>query len=322
MASTLPAYGCMRAPPVVEVATVLANVEKPDDCESTGQTPFDNSQFVGLSQTWTACAGGTTDVVIVAARPADDAFNLLAIVHEEVGDGMLSTIIESLAIEDPTMYPPESPETPVTPEGTVPESLWQRPAGADTVIVIDRLRRIKVEVPSSWMDVRNLSVDRRRRQREAADRRFAAHRHDESAVRGPRSCLHRAPLRRRRAVPRRCPRRGRFVSSGGDAVLRQRHVHRLDAHLQWLWHQRGTRRATRSSARPTTPPRCTSRSSCPPTTTRHCRSCSPRSASSDHSIQLATAVAGRIVARKSSRARATRDLIVPIGQPTTTAASS
>ena len=155
MASTLPAFGSLRSPRSSRLPPCSPTSRSQTTATSTGAMPFDNGQFVGLSQTWTACAGGTTDVVIVAARPADDAFNLFAIVQEEVGDGMLSTIVDSLAIDDPTMYPPQSPATPVTPEGTVPESLWQRPAGVDTVIVIDRLRQIKVEVPSSWMDVRN-----------------------------------------------------------------------------------------------------------------------------------------------------------------------
>ena len=68
-----------------------------DDCESAGATPFDNDQFIGLSQAWTGCAGGTMDVVLVAARPADDSFTLYAQVQEEAGGGLTPLIVESLA---------------------------------------------------------------------------------------------------------------------------------------------------------------------------------------------------------------------------------
>ena len=39
-------------------------------------------------------------------------------------------------------------------DGAVPESLWQGPAQTDTVLVIDSRRRLRVDVPSSWRDVR------------------------------------------------------------------------------------------------------------------------------------------------------------------------
>ena len=85
-------------PPLVEPATVLANAWKPDDCESSGETSFDNGQFTGLSESWSGCAGGTMDVMIIAARPPDGSFNLYAKVQAEAGTGLTSQIADSIAV--------------------------------------------------------------------------------------------------------------------------------------------------------------------------------------------------------------------------------
>jgi hypothetical protein len=143
-------------PPLVDPATVLANAWKPDDCGSSGETSFDNRQFTGLSESWSGCAGGTMDVMIIAARPPDGSFNLYAKVQAEAGTGLTSLIADSIAVADATTYPTTTGvETPVTAQdGAAPESLWQGPAQTQTVLVIDSLRRLRVDVPSSWRDVR------------------------------------------------------------------------------------------------------------------------------------------------------------------------
>ena len=143
-------------PPLVDAATVMANAWKPSDCESTGETSFDNGQFTGLSESWSGCAGGTMDVIIVAARPPDGSFNLYAKVQAEAGTGLTALIADSIAIAGTSTYPTTTAvEAPVTAQdGAVPESLWQGPAQPDTLLVIDSRRRLRVDVPSSWRDVR------------------------------------------------------------------------------------------------------------------------------------------------------------------------
>jgi hypothetical protein len=143
-------------PPIVDVSTVLTNASKPDDCESSGETSFDNGEFTGLSQSWSGCAGGAMDVTIIAAQPADGSFNLYAKVQAAAGSGLTSLIADSIAVAGQSTYPTTTAvEAPVTAQdGAVPESLWQGPAQTDTVLVIDSLRRLRVDVPSSWRDVR------------------------------------------------------------------------------------------------------------------------------------------------------------------------
>ncbi len=143
-------------PPLVDLSTVMANAWKPDDCESSGETSFDNGAFTGLSESWSGCAGGTMDVVIIAAQPPDGSFNLYAKVQAEAGTGLTALIADSIAVAGEATYPTTTGvEAPVTAQdGAVPESLWQGPAPTDTVLVIDSLRRLRVDVPSSWMDVR------------------------------------------------------------------------------------------------------------------------------------------------------------------------
>ncbi len=149
-----PGMRIIALPPATDPAGVLANAAQPDDCESAGATPFDNDQFTGLRQAWTSCAGGTMDVVLVAARPADDAFTLYAQVQEEAGGGLTALIVESLGAPGSTSYPPQTASpSDLTISGAVPESLWQGPVQSDNHIVIDRARQLRIQVPSAWQDV-------------------------------------------------------------------------------------------------------------------------------------------------------------------------
>jgi hypothetical protein len=149
-----PGARVIALPPDVDTSDVMANAPRPDDCESSGEMPFDNGVFTGLREAWTGCTGGTLDVAIVAARPADGSFTLYAKIQEDAGGGQIPTIVDSLAIAGDSAYPTTSLPPPVTTDGTVPESLWQRPAQSDTVTVIDSLRQLLIEVPAAWRDVR------------------------------------------------------------------------------------------------------------------------------------------------------------------------
>jgi hypothetical protein len=94
--------------------------------------------------------------MIIAAQPQDGSFNLYAKVQAAAGSGLTSLIADSIAVPFEATYPTTTAvEPPVTAQdGAVPESLWQGPAQTDTVLVIDSLRRQRVDVPSPWRDVR------------------------------------------------------------------------------------------------------------------------------------------------------------------------
>ena len=150
-----PGIRVVALPPDTDPTGVIANARKPDDCQSSGATPFDNGQYTGLSEAWAGCAGGTMDVVLVAARPADGSFTLYAQVQDEAGRGQIPMIVDSLGAPGSTAYPPPtSPPASVSASGTVPETLLQGPVQSDAFIVIDSTRQLRVQVPGSWQDVR------------------------------------------------------------------------------------------------------------------------------------------------------------------------
>ena len=142
-------------PPGGDEASILANLPKPTDCTTPGPTSFDNGQLTGLSETWSGCAGGTTDVLLVVASPADRSFTLYARIQDEAGTGAAQLIADSLALDGQSTYPTTTaPASPTPTTGTVPESLWQGPVDEQTVLVIDSARQLRIEVPPAWRDTR------------------------------------------------------------------------------------------------------------------------------------------------------------------------
>ena len=89
--------------------------------------------------------------------------------------------------------------------GTVPESLWQGPVDEQTVLVIDRTRQLRIEVPSAWQRHPALAVVQRRRQPATAHRCLTPHRHDDCPVGRTGSDLQRVPVHRPGDVARQPP---------------------------------------------------------------------------------------------------------------------
>ena len=231
-----PGMRVVALPPQTDPAGVLANAQQPADCESAGATPFENDQFLGLSQAWTGCAGGTLDVVLVAARPADDSFTLYAQVQEEAGGGLTPLIVESFGAPGSTAYPPPTASpSDLTISGAVPESLWQGPVQSDNYIVIDRARQLRIQVPSAWQDVRlNPSFND-----DASPRpRIVASLHIETMLAQwevPGVGFLGDSLCRRSGLPRQSDSGHARLRRRWRAVVRQRRVSRTDAHVDQLW---------------------------------------------------------------------------------------
>jgi hypothetical protein len=149
-----PGARVVALPPDTDPTGVMANAQLPTDCASGGATPFDNGQYTGLSQAFAGCAGGTMDVVIVAASPQDGSFVLYAQVQEESGGGLIPVIIDSLGAPDPSAYPPTTAPPTSATSGAVPETLLQGPVQPEALTVIDSTRQLRISVPSSWQDLR------------------------------------------------------------------------------------------------------------------------------------------------------------------------
>ncbi len=140
-------------PPDTGPTGVMANAQQPTDCASGGATPFDNGVYTGLSQAFAGCAGGTTDVVLVAATPPGESFVLFAHVQDESGGGLIPGIIDSLGNPGPSAYPPPTAPPASTTSGAVPETLLQGPVQPQSFTVIDSTRQLRISVPDSWEDV-------------------------------------------------------------------------------------------------------------------------------------------------------------------------
>ena len=65
--------------PSMTVDDTLAENAFLDDCTDGGITDYDDGVFVGKYQLWLDCAGGTSDVVTLAAQPADASTTVLVI---------------------------------------------------------------------------------------------------------------------------------------------------------------------------------------------------------------------------------------------------
>ena len=145
----------LALPPDTDPADVLANVRKPENCETGPPTPFDNGQLTGLSLTWSGCTGGTMDVVMVSAHPPDSSLTLYARVQEEPGGGLTAPILDSIDVPDSTAYPSAlASASDVTVSGSVPDSLLQGPVQPQSFLVVDSTRHLRIQVPAAWRDVR------------------------------------------------------------------------------------------------------------------------------------------------------------------------
>ena len=146
----MPGARVFALPPDVDPATVLTNVDYGPSCQTTGTEPFDNERFAGLSQTWTNCADSATQLVVVAARPADAAFTLFVEVQETADDHSATAIIDSIALVDGATYPAATLPAPAVTVGAVPASLLFGTVQPGAVTVVDASGSISVSVPPEW----------------------------------------------------------------------------------------------------------------------------------------------------------------------------
>jgi hypothetical protein len=150
----VPGTRIIALPPDVEPATLLANNEYSANCSSEGTRPFDNGRFAGLIEDWTGCAGGTTSLTVVAARPQDDSFTILAEVQETSADRSAAAVIDSIALVAGSTYPATTLPNPVTAAGVVSDSLLHGAVQSGAATVVDVSGSISVAVPAEWSERR------------------------------------------------------------------------------------------------------------------------------------------------------------------------
>jgi hypothetical protein len=150
----VPGTRIVALPPDVEPATVLANNAYSDNCASAGSEPFDNGRFVGLTEEWASCAGGDTSLTVVAARPPDSSFTILAEIQETSDDRSATSILDSIALVAGSTYSATTLPAPVTPVGVVPDTLLHGPVQPGAATVVDSSGSISVAVPADWSERR------------------------------------------------------------------------------------------------------------------------------------------------------------------------
>ena len=150
----VPGTRILALPPDVEPATVLANDVYSENCSSDGTEPFDNGRFAGLIEVWTGCAGGDTSLTVVAARPPDSSFTILAEVQETSADRSASEVLDSIALVAGSTYPATTLPAPVAPVGVVPDTLLHGSVQPGAATVVDSSGSISVAVPAEWSERR------------------------------------------------------------------------------------------------------------------------------------------------------------------------
>ena len=68
-------------PPEQDPATALEDFTFPEDCQGGPATPFTTQELAGEYMVWNDCGGLPTDIVTVAARPADGSFTAVLLVQ-------------------------------------------------------------------------------------------------------------------------------------------------------------------------------------------------------------------------------------------------
>ena len=68
-------------PPERDPATALEDFTFPEDCQGGPATPFTTQDLAGEYMVWNDCGGLPTDIVTVAARPADGSFTAVLLVQ-------------------------------------------------------------------------------------------------------------------------------------------------------------------------------------------------------------------------------------------------
>ena len=238
----VPGTRIVALPPNVEPATVLANNAYSDNCSSDGTAPFDNGRFAGLIEEWTGCAGGDTSLTVVAARPPDNSFTILAEVQETSDDRSATSILDSIALVAGSTYPATTLPAPVTPVGVVPDTLLHGSVQPGAATVVDSSGSISVAVPADWSERRLGGTFNDDMSSRAADHRRPECRRLARWVDDARRDLRRVSVHGRSRRAARQPGVGGRLRRRWRADVRQRHVHRLPADVEWVRRHRDAHR--------------------------------------------------------------------------------
>lgn len=151
------------APFQADTATAItATYDFTGICQDTGVTAYDDGYFVGSTQRWTACDGGTASIVTVFANPPDSGFSasVLVQVPTATDEEALTTILNTFYVTEsalagsptppgqPSAGAPAAPGAPASPAVTAPPG-----AGAalpESTDVVDDTGTLYVAVPLDW----------------------------------------------------------------------------------------------------------------------------------------------------------------------------
>ena len=183
----------------------------------------------------------TRSLTVVAARPPDNSFTILAEVQETSDDRSATSILDSIALVAGSTYPATTLPAPVTPVGVVPDTLLHGSVQPGAATVVDSSGSISVAVPADWSERRlggTFNDDMVSRPR------IIAAPNVDAMLGGwttPGVIFVEYPYVDHRRAARQ-PGVGGRLRRRWRADVRQRHVHRLPADVEWVRRHRDAHR--------------------------------------------------------------------------------
>jgi len=151
---TTPGLWMNVLPPSADPADWLVVYTFGSSCTPGTLTTVNDGRFVGATQTWTNCGGGTAQIVQFAARSADGTFGVYAQIQTVTSDDpAIAMVLESVGlVPGATMTPPTIAAGPISTVRPADPTLVSAAVPADAIRVVDDTGRYALSVPATWAD--------------------------------------------------------------------------------------------------------------------------------------------------------------------------
>lgn len=123
-------------------------------CTQGALATVNDGRFVGATQSWTNCGGGSAQIVQFAARSADGTFGVYAQIQTVAPDDPATAMVLGSVglVPGATMAPPTTVAAPVPTVGPADPTLVSFAVPTDALRVVDDTGRYALSVPATWID--------------------------------------------------------------------------------------------------------------------------------------------------------------------------
>jgi len=156
---TIPGVYILALPPQ-DAATMVGAWTWNNSCQAGAPVPYSNDRVTGYTLTWSACGGGTAEIVVFAATSLDGTYSVFANVRNPAPDPATTDAVLGSIAPVAGANPGEVSAPAPVPALAPTDPAFAAPAvGVGYTTITDDTGRLSVAVNPAWTDVNTVSRD-------------------------------------------------------------------------------------------------------------------------------------------------------------------